>query len=286
MGITVAPDSWALMDEAWSTALGLPPRPHGWGLVMFEDGGRRWTWAGDPVIVAALEYREGDLPNWDPDFPLEADGWPERVPSPSGPHSMTWRTRTVADSADQHLPAPRPWAIRGAIASTVNSSDPPSEKGAQPMTEQPKPGDIRQELTELRRHAAKRRKVAANHRSRADLGRRVSLAHTADETVQRARAAAERERAAQARQDTRTSGDQPPDERDRLADQRDAAADERDQIADQRETTLDERDKIANARERTANERDLYADHRDRVADQRDLAADQRDRQTLKDRSN
>jgi hypothetical protein len=55
--------------------------------------------AGDPVIVAALEDREGDLPNWDPDFPLDADGWPEPVPSPSGPHSMTWRTRRAADSA-------------------------------------------------------------------------------------------------------------------------------------------------------------------------------------------
>ena len=167
------------------------------------------------------------------------------------------------------------------------------DPGAEPLVEDEETDqctdrglEAHEDPEDVRRHAAKRRKVAANHRSRADLGRRVSLAHTADETVQRARAAAERERAAQARQDTRTSGDQPPDERDRLADQRDAVADERDQIANRREATLDERDKIANARERTANERDLYADHRDRVADQRDLAADQRDRQTLKDRSN
>jgi len=67
---------------------------------MFEHGGRRWTWAGDPVIVAALHDREGDLPNWEPDFPLEADGWPEHVPSPNGPHSMTWRTRTASGSAE------------------------------------------------------------------------------------------------------------------------------------------------------------------------------------------
>jgi len=67
---------------------------------MFEDEGRQWTRAGDPVMVAALHDREGDRPNWDPDFPLEADGWTEYVPSPNGPHSMTWRTWKAADSAD------------------------------------------------------------------------------------------------------------------------------------------------------------------------------------------
>lgn len=32
---------------------------------MFEDGDHRWTWAGDRVMVAALEERQGDVPNWD-----------------------------------------------------------------------------------------------------------------------------------------------------------------------------------------------------------------------------
>ena len=93
MSSNIAPDEWGVVDEQWSIALGLPPRPEGWGLVMFEDGGRRWTWAGDPVMVAALEERHGDVPNWEAKFTLEADGWPETIPSSGGPHSMTWRRR-------------------------------------------------------------------------------------------------------------------------------------------------------------------------------------------------
>ena len=93
MGTEIAPDKWAIIDEDWSTALGLPPRPGGWGLVMFRDGDRRWTWAGDRVMVAALDEHEGDAQNWDLDFPLEADGWPESVPPQSGPRPLTWRSR-------------------------------------------------------------------------------------------------------------------------------------------------------------------------------------------------
>ena len=97
MSSEIAPDSWAVTDEDWSTALGLPPRPEGWGLVMFEDENRRWTWAGDPVMVAVLEEREGDVPNWDTKFTHEADGWPEPIPSSNGPHSMAWRRRDTSD---------------------------------------------------------------------------------------------------------------------------------------------------------------------------------------------
>ena len=84
------PDSWALADEAQSIALGLPPRPEGYGLIMLMmDGERRVTWAGDRIAVAALEEREGDLTDWDRKdrFPLEADGWP------SDQATMLWRTR-------------------------------------------------------------------------------------------------------------------------------------------------------------------------------------------------
>jgi hypothetical protein len=91
----IAPDRWAITDEDWSAALGLPPRPEGWGLVMFQDGDRRWTWAGDPVMVTALDQREGDLSNYGPDFPLEAAGWPESVPPQNGPHPLTWRSRNA-----------------------------------------------------------------------------------------------------------------------------------------------------------------------------------------------
>ena len=94
MSSTIAPDKWAFTDEDWSSDLGLPPRPEGWGLVMFEDGDRRWTWAGDRVMVTVLDEREGDVPNWDLDFPLEADGWPESVPSQSGPRPLSWRSRS------------------------------------------------------------------------------------------------------------------------------------------------------------------------------------------------
>jgi hypothetical protein len=92
----VAPDSWAIADVDWSTALGLPQRPEGWGLVLMQEGDHRWTWAGDPIMVTAMEEREGDVPNWDQHFILEAEGWPETVPPTSGPHSMTWRTRRAS----------------------------------------------------------------------------------------------------------------------------------------------------------------------------------------------
>lgn len=97
MTIGIAPASWAIVDEIWSTALGLPTRPKGWGLVMFQVGDHRWTWAGDPVMVTALDLHHGDLTNYGPDFPLEADGWPETVPPTSGPHSMAWRHRETVD---------------------------------------------------------------------------------------------------------------------------------------------------------------------------------------------
>lgn len=65
MSSEIAPDSWAITDEDWSPALGLPPRPEGWGLVMFHDEDRRWTWAVDPVMVTTLDERDGDLSNFD-----------------------------------------------------------------------------------------------------------------------------------------------------------------------------------------------------------------------------
>ena len=97
MSSEIAPDKWAITDEDWSTALGLPRRPEGWGLVMFEDGDRRWTWAGDRVVVAALGEHKGGVPNWDTTFTLEADGWPEPIPSSRGPRSMSWRPRHTSD---------------------------------------------------------------------------------------------------------------------------------------------------------------------------------------------
>lgn len=80
----------------WSTALGLPLRPEGWGLVLLKEGDHRWTWASGPVMVTALEHHEGDVPNWDHHFILEAEGWPEAVPADRGPHSMTGRTRRAS----------------------------------------------------------------------------------------------------------------------------------------------------------------------------------------------
>jgi hypothetical protein len=64
---------------------------------MFDDGDHRWTRSGDPVIVTALDERDGDIPNWDTTFTLEAEGWPETIPAASGPQSMTWRRRAAVD---------------------------------------------------------------------------------------------------------------------------------------------------------------------------------------------
>ena len=86
------PESWTLANEAQSIALGLPPRSEGYGLIMFQDGDRRFTWAGDAIMVAALEEREGDVPDWDAHFRLEAEGWPE--PRDDGRlTSLLWRAR-------------------------------------------------------------------------------------------------------------------------------------------------------------------------------------------------
>lgn len=65
----------------------------------------------------------------------------------------------------------------------------------------------------------------------------------ADEAIQRAQAADERARAANARREARASSDQDPDERERLADLREREADERDRLADLREAAADERDR-------------------------------------------
>ena len=93
MSTDVAPTNWAYADQGWAKTLGLPPRPEGWGLIMFTDGEHRWTWAGDRVVVAALEEHKGGVPNWEAKFTLEADGWPVSVPSLKGPQAMTWRPR-------------------------------------------------------------------------------------------------------------------------------------------------------------------------------------------------
>ena len=44
-------------------------------------------------MVAALEEHKGGVPNWEAKFTLDADGWPESVPSLKGPQAMTWRRR-------------------------------------------------------------------------------------------------------------------------------------------------------------------------------------------------
>ena len=81
-----APDHWATADAAQGAALGLPERPEGWGLLMFETPERRWTWAGDPKVVEALSIAAHDVPDWDEGFTLDADGWP-------GDGVLTWRER-------------------------------------------------------------------------------------------------------------------------------------------------------------------------------------------------
>ncbi|HET7489218.1 MAG TPA: hypothetical protein VFJ85_14905 [Acidimicrobiales bacterium] len=56
------------------------------------------------------------------------------------------------------------------------------------------------------------------------------------------------------------------DERDRLADERDARADQRDRLADERDARADERDRLADERESRADDRERLAEQRDNEA--------------------
>lgn len=91
--MNVAPDGWAIASPEQASALGLPSRPENYGLLMFEDQGRRWTWAGDGAVVAALEEHEGEVPDWDRHFHLEADGWPEAEAGQDAA-PLVWRPRS------------------------------------------------------------------------------------------------------------------------------------------------------------------------------------------------
>jgi sulfite oxidase len=144
---------------------------------------------------------------------------------------------------------------------------------------------IRQELSELRRRASVRKRIATEYRHLADKERKDEATIRADEAIQRVKDAAKRSRAAMARRDARSSGDQDPDERDRLADLREQEADERERLADLREAAADERDRRADQRQRAADERDRDTNSRDRLADARDAAAHDRDQAALRDRT-
>jgi hypothetical protein len=56
--------------------------------------------------------------------------------------------------------------------------------------------------------------------------------------------------------------------------EQDAATEPRDRIADDRHAAADERDRIADERDRVADDRQAAADERDRIADQHDRVAD------------
>jgi hypothetical protein len=66
--------------------------------------------------------------------------------------------------------------------------------------------------------------------------------------------------------------------RDAEAERRRAAANERDRLADLREEAAEQRDAHAEEREHLADLRDKAADERERAADERERAADMRDR--------
>lgn len=137
--------------------------------------------------------------------------------------------------------------------------------------------ETRRELSRLRRRAATLRAIAARQRRQTKVDHWAGGAVRRSDEARRGRAADRRHRAAQARQIARTSGQQDPDERQRLADLRELEADERDRLADLREQRANERERLADERDRLAYERDLAADHRDLVADRREVAADRRD---------
>ena len=154
------------------------------------------------------------------------------------------------------------------------------------MAEQPEQlRRIRQQLSELRRRARVRKRIATEYRHRADEERKDEATIRADAAIQRVKDAAKRSHAATARRDARNRGDQDPDERDRLADQREQEADQRERLADQREQEADERDRLADQRQRAADDRDRDTDSRDRLADARELAAHDRDQAALRDRT-
>ena len=91
--------SCVLAGVARSAALGLPPRRRGYGLVLLRASNRRLTWAGDPVVVAALDEHADELAGWERHFEWEADGWPT-IRGDGRLETMSWRRRL--DSIDRH----------------------------------------------------------------------------------------------------------------------------------------------------------------------------------------
>jgi hypothetical protein len=88
--------SCVLAGVARSVALGLPPRRQGYGLVLFRASARRWTWAGDPAVVAALDEHAGELSEWERHFEWEAEGWPT-IRQDGRLETMSWRRRRSSD---------------------------------------------------------------------------------------------------------------------------------------------------------------------------------------------
>lgn len=112
-----------------------------------------------------------------------------------------------------------------------------------------------------------RRMVEADSRMAAALTRMKAALDRARAADQRGQAAVGRQQASQRRGSAAAArekdGSEPADERDRLADVRDAAADERDRLADARDAAEDEREQAGDRREAAADERERLADERE-----------------------
>jgi sulfite oxidase len=157
---------------------------------------------------------------------------------------------------------------------------------------------IRRSATELQRAEAARQRAETVH-DRVEAARRRALAardraHVAleqfdslpgPEADERERIADEREAQADDREQMADLREAEADDREQMADQREAQADDRDQVADVREAQADDRERVlrqrkneADGRERLADQRDAEAAQRERGLRQRELESDDRER--------